>query len=201
MGINTVEELRILYGWPRGRAKEKVLSGLEKHSKYFIECSPFLVLSTYDKEGRSDCSPRGGKPGFVRIINNESILIPDAKGNNRVDSLINIVESGNIACLFLIPGINETLRLNGKATITIDPEYLKLFSEEQIPPKTCIKVMIEEVFLHCAKAFMRSKLWEETYRKSRPGFPTINEMLNDQLLDDGHIETQEEMIERYTKDL
>ncbi|NND07765.1 MAG: pyridoxamine 5'-phosphate oxidase family protein [Saprospiraceae bacterium] len=202
MTISNTEELRAIYGWPKGRAKDKVLYQLEKHAKHFIACSPFLVLSTFDRSGKVDASPRGGKPGFVKIINDQTLIIPDAKGNNRVDSLMNIVDTGAVGCLFLIPGIDETLRINGRGLITTDATTLHLFSEEQHPPKACLKIGIEEVFLHCAKALMRSELWKDTYRIDRPGFPTIGTMLSDQLgTKTIPSESQEEMVERYKKDL
>ena len=100
MTITNEEELRAIYGWSKGRAKEKVLPQLEKHSKNFILRSPFFVMSTHDQSGRSDASPRGGEPGFVKILNEQTLLIPDAKGNNRIDSLVNLVETGSIGCLF-----------------------------------------------------------------------------------------------------
>lgn len=201
MIITNEEELRTLYGWPKGRAKTKVLNRLEQHSKNFILHSPFFVMSTYDQAGRSDASPRGGKPGFVKILNDQTLLIPDAKGNNRVDSLINLVETKSIGCLFLIPGIDETLRINGTAVITTNPEYISLFHEAQNPPKTCLELTINEVFLHCAKALMRSELWKDTNRVERPGFPTMGVMLNEQLGTSNPVETQEEMVKRYSKDL
>lgn len=201
MIISNEEELRALYGWPKGRASIKVLSQLEKHSKNFIAHSPFFVMSTYDQSGRTDASPRGGKPGFVKMLDDNTLLIPDAKGNNRVDSLINIVETGNIGCLFLIPGIDETLRINGTAFITNNAEFIDLFSEEQHPPKSCIKIKVHEVFLHCAKALMRSELWSDTYRMGRPEFPSMGRMLNEQLGTNNPVESQEEMIKRYSKDL
>ena len=201
MTITNKETLRELYGWPQGRAKSKVLEQLEKHSKHFILNSPFFVMSTYDKDGRSDASPRGGQPGFVKILDDHTLLIPDAKGNNRVDSLVNIVETGYVGCLFLIPGIDETLRINGKAAITTNPKYIDMFPEEKHPPKTCIEISIDEVFLHCAKALMRSELWKNTYRLERPGFPTMGTMLNEQLNIEASLESQEEMVKRYQKDL
>ena len=201
MKITNKEELRALYGWPKGRAKTKVLTTLEKHSRHFIAHSPFFVMSTYDNSGRSDASPRGGKPGFVKILDDHTLLIPDSKGNNRVDSLINIVETGSVGCLFLIPGIDETLRVNGTAIITSNPEYIAMFPNERQPPKSCIKVSVSEMFLHCAKALMRSELWANTYRQERPGFPTLGKMLNDQLKIDAPLESQEEMVKRYREDL
>jgi len=167
MKITNQEELRALYGWPKGRAKTKVLNQLEKHSKNFLAHAPFFVMSTYDKDGNTDASPRGGKPGFVKILNDNTLLVPDAKGNNRVDSLVNIVETGKLGCLFLIPGIDETLRINGSAIISTNPEHLSLFPEEQNPPKTCIEITINEVFLHCAKALMRSELWNPKHHVKR----------------------------------
>lgn len=201
MKITSEAELRELYGWPKGRAKSKVLKQLEKHSRNFLEHSPFFVMSTYDKSGRSDASPRGGSPGFVKIINDTTLIVPDAKGNNRVDSLVNLVETGSIGCLFFIPGIDESLRINGSAIITTNSEYLTFYSEEQHPPKTCIEIKIKEVFLHCAKAFMRSKLWDISSRVERPGFPTMGTMLNEQLGINKPTESQDEMVKRYSKDL
>ncbi|MEL7534206.1 MAG: pyridoxamine 5'-phosphate oxidase family protein [Bacteroidota bacterium] len=201
MTISNQEELRELYGWPKGRAKDKVLPQLEAHAKNFLAHAPFFVLSTYDKNGKADASPRGGKPGFVKVLDDKSLLIPDSKGNNRVDSLVNIVETGKIGCLFLIPGIDETLRINGQASISADPRHIELFPDEQNPPKTCIKLAIEEVFLHCAKALMRSDLWGASNRVERPGFPTMGRMLNEQLGTHNPIETQEEMVKRYQGDL
>ena len=201
MNITSEAQLRELYGWPKGRAKSKVLSQLEKHSKHFISLSPFFIMSTSNQEGQLDASPRGGSPGFVKVLDDTTLLFPDAKGNNRVDSLINLVENGQIGCLFFIPGIDETLRINGSATITTNPEYIHLFHEEQNPPKTCIKIAIEEVFLHCAKALMRSKLWGDAHRVERPGFPTMGRMLNEQLGLGASTESQEDMLKRYQQDL
>lgn len=148
-----------------------------------------------------DASPRGGNPGFVKVLNSQEIVIPDAKGNNRVDSLINIVETGRIGMLFLIPGVDETLRLNGTAFITSDTKYIEMFLSEKIPVKTCLVIKVEEVFLHCAKAFMRSKLWHEDSKIERSELPTMGQMLSDQLDSDETPETQEAMVKRYQKDL
>jgi predicted pyridoxine 5'-phosphate oxidase superfamily flavin-nucleotide-binding protein len=118
-----------------------------------------------------------------------------------VDSLVNIVETGGVGCLFFIPGIDETLRLNGQAIITTDAKYLSLFRHMANAPKSCLKIAVNEVFIHCAKAFMRSKLWGEKYKITRPGFPTIGTMLNDQLGLKNNEESQEDMVKRYLKDL
>ncbi len=201
MRIKSEKELTDLYGLPGERAKNKELKKLDKHAIHFIETSPFLVLATYNSNGKMDASPRGGSPGFVKVLNEREIIIPDAKGNNRMDSLKNIVDTGRFGALFLIPGIDETLRLNGGAFISTDAELLNLFSSEKQVPKSCIVIEVEEVFLHCAKAFMRSKLWSEEAKLTRSEFPTMGQMLRDQLGTSGEIENQAAMVERYRKDL
>lgn len=201
MILESAEQLRALYGFPTGRAKDKQLSGLEKHSINFIRHSPFVVLSTHNRSGRADASPRGGAPGFVQVQGTDVLIIPDAKGNDRIDSMLNIVETGRVGLLFLIPGVDETLRVNGTACVTTDPEWLGLFADERHPPKSCIRVKVEEVFLHCAKALMRSRLWSDGSRIDRKAFPSMGRMLNDQLGIDGEAEPQEAMVARYQSDL
>ena len=201
MYIKAEKELRELYGFPKGRTREKGLSALEFHSINFINNSPFVVISTYCKDGMSDSSPRGGQSGFIKVIDKHCIVIPDAKGNKRLDSLVNIVDTGYIGCLFLIPGIDETLRVNGTARISTNQDYLDLFSGESHLPKTCIEITISEVFLHCAKALMRSKLWSRASLVERSTFPTMGQMLKDQLGSKGEPESQLDMIRRYESDL
>lgn len=201
MKIANSTELRNIYGFPSERAEKKVFDRLDKHSALFIEKSPFLVLSTFDKNGKVDTSPRGGAPGFVQILNEQEIIIPDSKGNNRLDSLSNIVETGQVGLLFFLPGVDESLRLNGTAYITTDPKILNRFPLEKNPPKTCIIVTVEETFLHCAKAFMRSKLWSPETQIERSEFPSMGQMIKDQLGLQGEVESQEDMIKRYQKDL
>lgn len=201
MSIKDTVELHALYDPPSGRAKNKDLQALEKHAINFINTSPFLVLSTCSVEGKMDASPRGGHPGFVKVLNENEIVILDSKGNNRVDSMTNIVETGRVGLLFLIPGVDETLRLNGSAIISTDYKYLGLFPDERIPPKSCIVITIEELFLHCAKALMRSKLWHDDYKIERKSFPSMGQMLKDQLGEAKEPESQEEMVKRYQQDL
>jgi len=201
MKITTTNQLRALYDQPNARAKGKQLGSLDKHAVNFIEQSPFLVISTVHANMEMDVSPRGGKPGFVKILDSQTLIIPDAKGNNRIDSLTNIIETGRVGTLFLIPGIDETMRANGSASISTDPEYLNMFPDEQNPPKTCIVISIEEVFLHCAKAFMRSKLWSPTSQIDRSSLPTMGQMLKDQLGTNVEAESQDEMVKRYQSDL
>ncbi len=201
MKIDNKEKLRVLYDFPKGRSEVKVLPTLEKHSIHFINTSPFLTLATIDAEGKMDCSPRGGTPGFVKVINNNTIIIPDSKGNNRLDSIVNVIETNKVGCLFIIPGVDETLRINGSASISTDENYLRMYPNEKNPPKCIIEIKVNEVYLHCAKAFMRSKLWAEESKIDRKSFPTMGEMINDQTGDQSEIETQETMIERYKENL
>lgn len=201
MQIKNISQLREHYGKPGIRAQKKQLSALDEHCKMFIQNSPFLTLATVGTAGKLDCSPRGGKPGFVKVMDPNVIIIADARGNNRLDSLENIVETGQVGTLFMVPGIDETLRLNGSAVISTEPEYLKLFDDERHPPVTCIVIHVEEVYLHCAKAFMRSKLWGSDSQVDRSKFPTMGQILNDQVQGNERIESQEEMVERYKKDL
>ncbi len=201
MNIENQSQLRDLYGPPSDRAKNKVLNSLEKHSKHFIEHSPFIVISTSDNSGNMDASPRGGEAGFVKITNSNEIIIPDFKGNNRIDSLSNILENKSIGLLFFIPGIDETLRINGSAKISTATKYLNLFTVDNRLPTSCILVSINEVFLHCAKAFMRSKLWDKNAQINPSEFPTMSEMLKGQLGLSGKVESRKDMIERYQKDI
>ncbi len=201
MKIESVEDLRHLYGTPSERAVKKQLNQLEKHSRRFIELSPFAVVSTTSKEAKMDASPRGGDPGFAKVLNDKTIILPDFKGNNRVDSLTNIVETGTIGLLFLIPGLDETLRLNGKAYISVSPEHIQLFKNEKFLPKSCIVIQVEEVFMHCAKAFMRSKLWAPESHINASDFPSMGQILKDQMKSDAPAESRSDMIQRYRQDL
>ena len=201
MTVQTIDELRALYPEPKERVLKKELTGLEQHASRFIELSPLCIVATISKAGTMDNSPRGGDRGFVKIINPNRIIVPDSKGNNRLDSLCNIVESGTVGLLFLIPGVNEALRINGKATVDTDADILKNFDHFQNKPKTFIDVQVEEVFLHCAKALMRSQCWDASAQLERSELPTIGEMIKDMSGIAGPVETQAEMLKRYEKEL
>ena len=202
MPVESIAQLREIYALPRDRAVRKQLSSLDRHCRRFIETSPFLVLSTSDADGRLDASPRGGPVGFVRIIDDSTLLIPDSPGNNRLDSLQNIIHTGRVGLLFLIPGVDETLRINGRADISCEPEDLqRCMPDGRRGAITAIRVEIEEAYLHCPKAFMRSRLWDPDARVSRQVLPTLNEMIHEQTGDDSPVESQQEMLQRYQKDL
>ncbi|HEX8618066.1 MAG TPA: pyridoxamine 5'-phosphate oxidase family protein [Thermoanaerobaculia bacterium] len=198
--IETLDQLRQLYPPPGPRAVAKQLPRLDRHCRRFIELSPFVVLSTGSGEG-FDASPRGGAAGFVRVVDEATLWIPDSPGNHRLDSLANIVASGAAGLLFLIPGVDETLRVNGSAQLCSDPEKLRQFASEIRTPKVIIEISAREVFLHCAKALMRSKLWSDEVRQPRSVLPTMGQMLAEQTGQEAPAETQEQMVARYQRDL
>jgi hypothetical protein len=178
--IETEEKLRSGYGEVHPLASAKSRPSLDKYSRRFIELSPFLVISTAHADGRADLSPRGDPPGFVEIVDDRTILIPDRPGNNRLDTMSNIVSNPNVACLFFIPGFEDTLRLNGKARITDDPKLLARCIVNGKQPHIGILVAVEEVFLHCAKALKRSKLWHSDYKQDRTQMPSIARIILEQ---------------------
>ncbi len=178
--ITDSAELRALYGEPIQRSAAKALAKLDKHCRAFIELSPFCVLGTAAADGSADCSPRGDAPGFVQVIDNETLFLPDRLGNNRVDSMSNIVENPNVALIFLVPGMNETLRVNGQATICTDEAVLRAHEVNGKVPQSGLIIKVDETFLHCAKALMRSHLWDETRHIDRKSFPTLRTILGDQ---------------------
>lgn len=157
--IETADELTGLYGPPLDAVVNKVIDRIDRHCRDFIALSPFVLVATASADGRCDVSPKGGSPGFVAVLDERRLAIPDAPGNRLIDSLRNIRESGRAGLLFLIPGMEETLRVNGRACLTRDPELLGSFGGESKSPKVAIGVEVEEAYLHCAKAFKRSGLW------------------------------------------
>lgn len=148
-----------------------------------------------------DASPRGGAPGFVKIVDAHTLLIPDSPGNNRLDTLENIIHTGKVGMLFLIPGMDETLRVNGTASLSVAPADLEQCTTEVRAPKLVIKVVVSQAYLHCAKAFMRSKLWDTQSHIERSVLPSMGEMINEQAKMTTPSETQEEMLARYRAEL
>ncbi|WP_237154555.1 pyridoxamine 5'-phosphate oxidase family protein [Oryzibacter oryziterrae] len=194
--IRDTASLRALYGDARERSRRKVLPALDRHARRFIELSPFCLLSTHGADGLGDVTPRGDAPGFVAVADDRTLLLPDRAGNNRLDSLLNILDNPGVGLLFMVPGVDETLRINGHATIETDPDLLARFEVAGKLPKTVLVIAVAEVYLHCAKALMRSHLWSAENRVDRAILPSMGEMMRDQLgLDQA--ETQAEMLERY----
>ena len=177
--------LRARFGEVHPLAVAKTRPALDQYSRQFIALSPFLVISTADASGRADLSPRGDPPGFVHVIDDSTILIPDRPGNNRLDTMSNIVANPNVGCLFFIPGFEDTLRLNGRARITEDAALLRHCIVNGKPPKVGILLSVEEVFMHCAKALKRSKLWQPDYRQDRAQLPSIARIILAQTCETG----------------
>ena len=201
MHIQTIDQLRSLFKAPSERAILKELTHIDKHIQRFISLSPFLVISTGDQNHQMDASPRGGEAGFVKVLDQRTLLIPDSPGNNRLDSLSNILTTSQIGLLFFVPGIDEVVRLNGRATIQTDVELLKHFQEMTNKPKLVIRVMVEAAYMHCPKAMMRSKLWSVEQQQSINVMPTLGEIIRDQTKMTAPLESREEMLNRYLPEL
>lgn len=179
--IKSLAELQSHYGPPGDLAVDKEMTALDQHCRRFIELSPFVVIATAAADGSADASPRGDAPGFVQVLDDKHLLIPDRAGNNRLDSLKNLIENPNIGLLFFVPGMNETLRLNGTALLTTDPELLAPMAVNRKPPHTALLVTVDQVFLQCAKALIRSKLWAANSQINRKSFPSLGKILSDQV--------------------
>ena len=205
MNLTTRDQLRQLYGAASERATLKEMRSLDRHAQQFIALSPFVVLASSNASGQMDASPRGGDPGFVKVIDNQPLLIPDAPGNNRLDTLENIIDRSQLGLLFMVPGFDETLRVNGQASLSTDPSERQLCTDARRTPALVIRVRVQAVYLHCAKAFMRAQLWNPSHYIQRHLMPSMGEMLSDQIqTTQGHAieaETQEDMMARYRQSL
>ncbi len=201
MHVTTLDALRALYNSPRERSVKKELPRLDVHCTRFIELSPLVVVASAGAGGAMDASPRGGQPGFVRVPDAATVLIPDSPGNNRLDTLENIIQTGQVGLLFLVPGIDETLRINGQACLSTQEADLALCADAKRVPKLVIRVTVQAAYLHCAKALMRSNLWDPSRHVDRSVMPSMGEMLKDQIGGDIAAETQAQMLVRYAQDL
>ena len=177
--ITTEAELRARFAAPGRLAVQKQLDRLDANCRRFIALSPFLCLATSRPDGLADNSPRGDAPGFVQVLDDRTLVVPDRPGNNRLDSQTNIIHNPNVGLLFFIPGVTETLRVNGRATITAEPELLARFEVRGRAPKVAILVAVAEAFLHCSKALIRSRLWEADAQVDRKTLPTLGRMIAD----------------------
>ena len=174
-------DLATIYPKPTPRVIAKARPAIDSHARKFIDMLPFCVLATSGVDGSVDASPRGGNPGFVSVTGPNSLLMPDRSGNNRIDSFRNIVEgSGFVHLVFFVPGIDETLRVGGRGKLSADPELLAAMVEFGKPPRAVLKIDVSEVYFHCGKALMRSKLWSAETRVERTVMPSIAEVIHDQ---------------------
>ncbi len=193
--INSEEQLRELLEAPHELVMAKSTDRLTEPLQQYIRQSPFLCLATHSSDGSPDVSPRGDAPGFVEVLDEKTLVIPERPGNRRLDSVINIIEQPQLALLFMIPGVLETLRVNGRGVISTDPELLARFPVNGKLPKLVIVVTVEEALGHCSKAFRRSKLWQDDYLPQEK-VPTLAEMMADHLgLDADTTEMLEAAIE------
>ena len=176
--IKDVAALERIYGKPAGAAVAKEIDYLHPHYQRMIAASPFVVLATNGPAG-VDTSPRGDAPGFVAVEDEKTLLLPDRPGNNRIDSLRNILADPHIALLFLIPGIGETLRVNGRAAISIDPALLARFKVNDKPPRAVLVISVDTVFFQCSRAILRSRLWDPAQHIERSSLPSLGRMVAD----------------------
>lgn len=200
--VSTREELRSIYKQPGDGAVRKELKALDFHCRGFISKSPFVLIGSSDGNGNGDVTPKGDKPGFVAILDDNTIAIPDRPGNNRLDTLENLLVNPAVGLLFLIPGMNETLRINGDARITTDQALRESMAVEGRPPISVIVVKVKAAYMHCAKAFMRSELWKPDTWIDRSTLPTLGAILKDQLaLSEPASKTDAWLDEAYKKSL
>ncbi len=178
--VSEVVDLRERYPQPVERALKKSLPTIDQHMRRFIALSPFVCLGTSSDAG-ADVTPRGDRPGFVRVVDDRTLLVPDWPGNNRLDSLTNVIANPRVGLLFFVPGVDETLRVNGEAAISMDPAWLQLWDVGGKQPRSVLRIAVHEAYLHCGKALIRSKLWSNDYKVDRQALPSYGQMLKDQI--------------------
>ena len=174
--ITSIEQLEAIYGAPLPQSIAKEIDYISDHYRAFIEKAPFVAVATCGPEGL-DCTPRGDPAGFVRVADDRTVLLPDRRGNNRIDSLRNLVRDPRISLLFLIPGINETLRINGRAGISVDPDLRASFAMQGKLPRSVLVVSVERIYFQCQKALVRSRLWDAEAQIPRSELPSTGTML------------------------
>jgi PPOX class probable FMN-dependent enzyme len=201
--LTSEEELRQLFGYPSERAVLKQRAGLDEHGRAFIAASPFLVMGTANAAGECDVSPKGDPPGFVVVLDDHHLVIPDRPGNKRLDGLRNILANGHVALIFFVPGRNDTLRVNGRACIVRDADLLERLAVDGKRPHVAIGVDIEEVFMHCPRALMRSVLWDTAQEGAPDTVASFAKILWDQVptarpTDDyeAYVRTQQENLKQ-----
>ncbi|MFQ3545136.1 pyridoxamine 5'-phosphate oxidase family protein [Halobacillus rhizosphaerae] len=201
--VKTPEELHELQGTPGKVALNKVIHRIDEHASQFIAHSPFLLLSTANKNGICDCSPRGDAPGFVQVLDPLHLLIPERMGNKRMDSLKNILENPQAGLLFIIPGLEETMRVNGTASIVKDKDLMEMMEAKGHIPDLGIIIKVEECFIHCAKAFKRSHLWNKEKWPDTSSLPSPAKIMaaHAQIKDVDEKKVQSSFDESYTKRL
>ena len=199
--IETTQQLRSMYLPAKERAVKKQMPRLDQHCRNFLALVRFAVLSTVDADGNMDASPRGGEAGFIKVIDDNTVIIPDWTGNNRLDTFSNILDTGRIGAIFLVPGVDEALRINGAASLRNDEAFTSLCEMNGRFPKLVVHIAVKEAYLHCAKAIMRGQLWAPEAKVERKVLPTMNEILRDQIGQTEPAEPQELMVARHKTEL
>lgn len=194
--ITTNQELRDIMGYPTEIVTRKTINYIDEHCKSFIEKSPFITIATSDLHGNLDVSPKGDPAGFVKILSDKMLAIPDRPGNRKADTLSNVIQNPNIGIIFLIPGIKETLRVNGEAKIVTDQKVLDLLACQGKAPSVAIIVTVKEAFMHCAKCIIRSNLWATTEENQKPALPSLAKAL----VDHGKLEISVDELDNMIKD-
>lgn len=197
--VTTLEQLRELYPPPAARAVNKELAHLDHHCREFVALSPFMLIASANASGACDVSPKGGPPGFVRALDERRLLIPDATGNRRLDSLQNMLENPQVGLVFLIPGMGETLRVNGRVALTRDPQLLEGLETGGRAAALALVVTVEQAYLHCAKSILRSGLWRTERWPERAQLPSAAEILNDHIGIGDVAASAAALVESYTE--
>lgn len=179
--VTNEAELRSVYSHPAARAAQKVITYLDVHCKNFIAMSPFCILSSANADGQADASPRGDPPGFVKVLDDNTLLLPDRPGNNQIDMLQNVIENPGVGLLFFVPGMNETLRVKGSAEIVTAEDLLAPLTIKGKPPSSGLRITVKEAFLHCGRSLLRSRLWDPEVQIDRSTYPTYGQVLADQI--------------------
>jgi hypothetical protein len=186
--LQSQADLRTVYKTPGARAGAKDIGRIDRHCRWFIGLSPFVCIGTTGGQGLGDVSPRGGEPGFVHVLDEHRLAVPDRPGNNRLDSLGNLVERPGVGLLFFVPGFEDMLRVNGLARLSTEPALMARFTADDRPPRSVMLIEVKEAYLHCPKAVRRAGLWEPAARVDRAAWPSLGEILHDQVAQDTHAE-------------
>jgi uncharacterized protein len=179
--VKTVADLRTVYQPPLPNVLAKAMRGIDQHTRRFIALSPFVCIGTSGPDGLGDVSPRGGEPGFVQVLDEHHLALPDHRGNNRIDSLSNLVAYPGIGLLFMVPGFEDTLRVNGTACISFDADLVARFMVEGKPPRSVVVIEVREAYMHCGKAIRRARLWDPAAQVDRRTLPSTGQIYRDQL--------------------
>lgn len=198
--LKTESDLRAFYKQPKRTVVEKTLGRIDNHTRRFIELSPFLCMGTLGADGLGDVTPRGGEPGFVHVLNDKHLAMPDRPGNNRLDGLINLLGNPGVGLLFFIPGFDDTLRVNGVAAITRDTSLLNRFIVKNKPPISVIIIEVREIYMHCGKAVKRADLWNPDAQVERSVLPSTGKIYRDQLSLDADASAIDGILEEDARD-